>query len=608
MNLLLPHVCDFIDCVALGLSLGITIHNWFFYFLRKLHPLNIYTGICVSILTYIISFIIHKFYHKKTRKVRPISIEGFITFSLLFTLIFIFALLSYLRDAIFSTGTVYSDIPFHMALISSIAYGANSGTDDFLTPFYSDAYLRYPFLPDFHSSVLISTGNGSMRTAIAIPTLMMFTSFLLSMFSLFRYFSRERFVPELGCVFWFVASGVGWKWYLHPNCRNSMGANFVHSMCGEETVFWIHPFIHFLMPQRSAVYSMPINIYIILLLNIFIDSDMKDWKAALSAGVIMGTLPMISAHSFIAIGEYAIFLCILNFHWISPKRWVKDVLNWAIYGFTAIFIALPQIIKLLSGPKRTLFSWEALWKERKPNANFFDMLRVWWMALGGFIIIALFFVWPILNSHQRRIYMPSIFVFLLANYLRYQPGAMDNTKIFFATWYPLACVCVSLFFVTNFKTPSIHRKKIIPLLIFAFFFMSISSILCMYRSSFPAQLWSKNTASLGRWFIDYAQKNTSILSSMWHSNPAMAIGGHLLYMGYPGWVWTHGFDLNRRIYERNYLFDNMDAIPLFHNLNISYITINYLENDLKQFKPPERKLPWMQIFGYETVQVFKLIG
>ena len=190
MNFLLPVGCDFIDCFALGLPMGIVIHNWIFYFLRKLHPLNIYTGIGVTIFSYVLAFIIHKYVNKNTRIIRLLSIEGFMTFSILFTVIFVFSFLSYLFNGISSTGTVYSDIPFHMSLISSIAYGANSGTDDFLTPFYSDAYLKYSFLPDFHSSVLISAGHGTIRTAIAIPTMMMFTSFLLSMFSLFRYFSK----------------------------------------------------------------------------------------------------------------------------------------------------------------------------------------------------------------------------------------------------------------------------------------------------------------------------------------------------------------------------------------------------------------------------------
>ena len=606
MNIFLPKVLDCIDCIALGIPVGVTVINWVFYFLRKLRTLDSYTGIFVLIFTYIVCFILNRIFNKKARKIRPLYFETIGVFILIFIVILFFCFISYLYNGIYTTGTVYSDIPFHMSLISSISYGANHGTGKFITPFYAGETLRYSIVPDFYSSILISSGNASMRSSYALPTLLMLISLVIAFLSLFRYFSRERFVPELALVFWFLAGGVGWKWWFVPKCRENNNTNFVHSLCGDEAVFWIHSFIHFLLPQRSAVFSMTINIYILLLLNVLVDSDLQDRKAALSAGIIMGLLPMISAHSFIALGEYAIFVCILNFHWKSPKRWIQDVITWACYGVLAIIIALPQIYSLLSGHKREMFSLEPIWTETNKN-TISGAFLMWWNSLGGFVIIALFFSWSVLSKHQQRVYLPSIFVFIISNFVRYQPGAMDNTKVFLSCWFPLACACVSHFFIVNFNHQSKNMKIIRALIIIAIVVICIPGALCIKRSSRQIKLFSKKTESLGKWFIQYAEKGTTILTSMWHSNPAMAVGGHFLFMGYPGWAMTHGFPFREKIIERNSLLYNMGAVDEFRKRNIKYVVIDLSQNDIPGFVRPTEAMPWIKIFQFELVTVYKIL-
>jgi hypothetical protein len=61
----------------------------------------------------------------------------------------------------YTGGSSYGDLPFHLNIINSFLYGVNRHAniiDGFRAVFFADAKLVYPFLPDWHTAVIVGAG------------------------------------------------------------------------------------------------------------------------------------------------------------------------------------------------------------------------------------------------------------------------------------------------------------------------------------------------------------------------------------------------------------------------------------------------------------------
>jgi hypothetical protein len=323
-----------------------------------------------------------------------------------------------------------------------------------------------------------------------------------------------------------------------------------------------------------------------------------------AAGLLMGLLVLISAHSFIGIGEYALFLCIFQFPWRKPREWVRQIKFWAHFGGFALLFGIPQIIWLLRVRRIGFMTISPIWRETFPNS--FKFCQLWWDSLGSFIVLALCIGWNSLNRKQISAYLPAIAVFVLSNFIRYQPGAMDNNKVFYAAWYPLACCVVAHFFIWI----SIHGNLIaICLASSVVFGFSVSSVVAIWKAlAFTFPLFTHEEKDFGEWVMLHTLKDSIFLGSMWHSNPAMSVGGRLITMGYGGWIWTHGLNSTARRILINELINDKENVTRFNELKIRYIiSHNQDHKDGFHFEIPPPTSQWIPIVEFSTARIYRLL-
>lgn len=610
VNLLAPKQWDILMVLSCAVPFGFTIMSWSFLWLRLFITFNAFLGIFISILFILGSIIIHSLFYKIKRQFRPITTEFLL---MMFICIFLFILLldnSFLQNGIGSSGTVYSDLPFHLGVITSFAYGANSENTTIYTPFYFGEKLSYPIIPDFFSSILISSGLASIRISICVPSIFLLISIVLSLHYFSFQFSSHKYVPEFSVFCFFMASGVGWRYIFIKECRDDINTNFVHTFCRNTHTFWIHSLIHFLLPQRSALFSMPIGISILSLFVFALDSKFKDRRSLFLAGILMGLFPMISAHTYIAIGEYAIFMCIYLFPYFDFKKWIPTIISWCYYGIPAILISIPQILWLFRVKRHGFMKFESITHETFPGPfTLKKFFRLWFDSLGTFVFLALIPSFFLIGKRQKSISLPSLGVFIISNFILYQPGAMDNNKVFFAGWYPIACTMVSNFLVCMLYKGSKNRSFMIFVLICVCFSFCIGSIICIVKAlvlSFP--LFSHDDLFLGEWIMKNTRKDTVFLSSTWHSNVAMTIGGRLLAMGYGGWVWTHGLNMNDRIRLIQELASNTHNTSLFDKFNIQYVIKRSDDQNLGFFFPDlNQSQNWILLYDSPMTKLYRII-
>ena len=103
------------------------------------------------------------------------------------------------------------------------------------------------------------------------------------------------------------------------------------------------------------------------------------------------------------------------------------------------------------------------------------------------------------------------------------------------------------------------------------------------------------------------RKDSAFISNTWHSNVAMSIGGRLLAMGYGGWVWTHGLDLEGRTILIHNLMSDIENVSEFDKYNIQY-AIQRGDDKGLGFNFPElnESSNWILLFNSPYTKLYRI--
>ena len=278
LNRFAPAGFELLCVLAAAVPFGFTLVSWVFLGVRFLTPLNWRIGLVVGLLIFGLCAALNSVVPGKraARKLPRMDIAFVVLMTYCSLLFFLIVDCSILKNGIGSSGTVFSDLPFHLGLITSFAYGGNSDKRDMITPFYAGESLSYPIIPDFFSSVLVGCGLASLRISIAVPTFMILMGLVVLLHRLASSFTGLKYAPEFAVFCFLYAGGVGWKWLFLKECRDDVNTNLAHCFCHDRFTFWIHPLVHFLLPQRSALFSMPIVVFITIVLIYEIRTKLSD--------------------------------------------------------------------------------------------------------------------------------------------------------------------------------------------------------------------------------------------------------------------------------------------------------------------------------------------
>lgn len=606
-RLTLPRFFDIIDVISLGIPVGFILTSWIFYFLRSIIAISKTIVFLVSFLLYVTSFIIHVKV-KTNFKIRAVGLWSLIVITLLSILYYFCVYFSYLNDAIYSSSGVLSDLPVHMSIISSLYYGVNSKNNHFTTPFFSNEKLCYSFLPDFFSYVLVC-GGASLRISLSLPVLLLFISILLTLQSICNKFDiRSDKVTAVSILLFFFSGGFGWKYFFKSECDADY-LDATHFLCNNKTIFWINPFFHWLLPQKGGIFSFTIVLYAIEFICLFIETNFIHIDFMVISGILTGLLPVVCAHSFISVIQYAFFACLLTFPYSKKNNWLDTINKWAIFGGAAIVTSLYQIYKLSPNTHRTLLRFGSLCDSADTRS--FRFMLIWWDSLSTFIPIAILGVWFVCTKKQLLRYTISFICFLISNIILYQPFPIDNTKVLFTNWFFYACILVSKFLYISycyFKQKKYEMCTTLLIAIAATMFLSSFINLVTFFSSMKP-MFEKHHLNVALWVVENVKSNAVFLSSTWHSNTIMTLAGRSLVLGYTGWADSHGMDTQSRYNIYRTMMDNLSISGLFQKHNVDYV-VSKMDDNLHNFDVGviHSLKNWLCIFDHQDIRLYKLIG
>jgi hypothetical protein len=572
---------------------------WAHFFAQLFTPLGPSLSILITGIYLIIAFLTRLFRRRASPPKLPDSFYLLILASTVLMLIACHS--SFLQAGYNSQGTTYSDLPFHMNLITSFAYGVNSRRDSFWpfrTTFYAFEPLVYPIIPDYHSTVLVTIGS-SVRMSVFLPTFFLSVSIICSLYHLGLRFSTLRYVPELTVILFCFAGGDGWKrLFRNAEATAQLNTNYAHNF-GDHETFWLHSLIHFLFPQRSAMFSITLCIVATIAIIDCVSREFQ-WLTQLAvAGFCIALLPMASGHSFLAICLLAALFAIVFCPWLTPRRWPRFLAAWIIFAVPIAVIGLPQSFQYVQRARRGEFiKIKGIWLDYGPP-TVFTFVMMWWESLSVFVFLSVFHCWWAFSRAQAAVYAPAFGVFIVSNILRFQPGAMDNTKVFTVAWFPLACAAVAhLLVVVWRRAPWIAAALAIT--------GTASGFLCVAKSlGSPFPVFSPQEFNAGLWAIENTPIESVFLTIEYPGCPVTAIAGRTALMTFPGWAWTHGVISNERVWAVQNLW-NSPRTEYFHQYNTQY-ALRQTERSQMNWSVDPGDTGWLEVFAEKGVEIWEAV-
>ena len=509
-----------------------------------------------------------------------------------------------------STGVLnnYGDLPFHISVITRFAFGQNFPPED---PTFAGARFTYPFITDFISAMFVRAG-ASLRDSLFIENYIVGVALVGVLHRFGQQVLRNRTAAILTPVLVILNGGLGWA-MLFGEVNQSEGGVFqvLRHISHSYTILpdvaqgwrWGNAVTSLLVPQRGFLLGIPLAAIVFT----------QWWAAArdtetggkgepekkkkgskselakanlpvtpsprllvsprmLAAGAVAGLLPLIHAHSFIAVMMVGACLALIN---LRRRR------EWFLFFLVASIIAIPQLLWSTHGTAvstRAFFAWQFGWD--RSDENFFWF---WFKNTGLFIpLLITALLWKSKDYLVPRkllfFYLPFTLCFIVPNLVKLAPWIWDNVKILFYWWLASAPI-VALLLARLWEGKAWHRGLAASLFIMLTLAGALDVFALVTRQG-DYQEFDRDSINFAEMIKQQTPPRATILHAPIHNTPVFLTGRRSL-MGYPGHIWTHGVDYGPRETEIKRIYAGApDAESLLAKYGVDYVVIDPQEHSL----------------------------
>lgn len=533
------------------------------------------------------------------------------------------------------TGLInnFGDLPFHLSVITSFAYGNNFPPED---PTYAGVRFTYPFLSDFVSAIFVQCG-ASLRQSMFIENYILAISLVGLLHRWALAMVKDRLAAVITPLLVLLNGGFGWVllwagstqsnqgWWerlrsLGPELwgsLNNLAPSF--TVIPSSTWRWGNALSALLVPQRGILMGLPLAVIVFTQWWL---AEEKPWeigkreegkgekgkgkrrnrkkrkekaeavarvpaqppfalfpffpltpsvKRMIAAGIVAGMLPLVHAHSFVVVMAMGGCLALMQ------RRW-RD---WFAFFIVATLIAVPQMLWSTHGSSvkaASFFAWQFGWDRGTDSAAWF-----WFKNTGLFIpLIVTAILWRGKNSLiSRRLllfYLPFTLCFIIPNLIRLAPWVWDNIKVLFYWWVasaPLVAMLLARLWHQG------RLRRLLAVMIFACVTLAgaldVASIVLNPREF---QVFDPRGVQFAEVVKQRTDPRALVVHAPVHNHPIFLTGRRSL-LGYPGHIWTHGLDFVEREREIKSIYAGApNAEALLRKYGIAYAVVGPHERNV----------------------------
>lgn len=545
-------------------------------------------GIWISQIILIALESVYFISHKQSIKKIPYYLKSFfleknlavlnLVFGLILIALFHTHILFNIHGDLYVGDSTYGDLPFHLSIISNIAYGQQFPPDN---TFYAYTKLVYPYFINFYSAILVHEGM-SLRNSIIIPGLLLSLSLISLIYGFALEILRNKFNSTLVVILYFMNGGIGFYFFLKDNLFNPY--NILTSLFNptimkeyshmwDQNIQWVNFLSRMLIPERSLLFGIPIGIIILRLLFFRENYEIKFFDLLLTA-LLLSIMPLLHTHTSLVL---LIILPVLGINQLISQSWKKNLKNYLIvFILTALFgiIHIPPFLNHI-GESQNFIRMHFGWMQ-KSNESFWEF----WFNNTYLLIpltIAYFLTDRKINRKIVILVLCGFILFLLINLILFSPYDWDNIKFLF--W-------IGLFFDLAAASVLGHlfiRKNILIRFTAVVILVSLIStaLLSIWREmNVIYLLFPKEAITTGEQIKSMTAKNSVFLTYKVHNSPINNFAGRSILMSYPGLLWVHGINYQQRDQDINNIFTgNKDAPNLLQKYKVNFVVLEDSQPD-----------------------------
>ena len=483
----------------------------------------------------------------------------------------------------------YGDLSLHLSIITSLR-NASFPADYAIMP---GNLLSYPFLTDSFTTTFM-LGGCSLRTALLISSFIMLTLVFAGYTLLCQRLCKTKPGMFIAVLLFFLNGGFGFVYILdmlyvplgtadQNSLQSGVGIierleNILQSNSWYQTptnhaefdtynLRWSNVIADMLIPQRTTMGGWSMLMPCLWLLadtiltgNRTLVSEPEanryatpsfSYRQIILLGIMAGALPMVHTHSFAALAFCSFgFLLYSLFTIIKSKRYFY-LYYWLLYAGIAVVLAVPQLI---------IWTFSQAFKTTEGTGSFITLHFNWvnrygdglkdsylWFYLKNvglpflFLILALFEK----NKRYRLLFSGATVIFILAEFIRFQPNEYDNNKLFYV-WYMLCAPIAADFAVAIWhKLKGVRARPVIAILCALMCFLS-GSLSIAHECVSDWQLYSKEDVQAAAYVEDNLPEHAVFLTGRQHLNPVSSLAGRSIVCGPDLWLHYHGLDTSIR--------------------------------------------------------------
>jgi hypothetical protein len=504
-----------------------------------------------------------------------------------------------------STGLLnnFGDLPFHLSVITSFAYGNNFPPED---PTYAGIRFTYPFLSDFASALFVRCG-ADLRQSMFIENLVLGISFVGLLHRWALVMLRDKLAAVITPVLVLLNGGFGWVLLFNKAKENDYGLLGVFrdlppsfTVIPETTWRWGNAISALLIPQRGFLMGLPLAIIVFTQwwLATYGEKEKQEadgrlakgrkpnrkskqtseadeksvtassWRRMIAAGIAAGLLPLAHAHSFVVVMAMGSCLALIQ------RRW-RD---WFAFFAAASVIAIPQLWWSTSHSAvraSSFFAWEIGWDRGTDNPLWF-----WFKNTGLFIpalLAALLFRGKeyLVNRRLLLFYLPFVLCFIVPNFLKMAPWIWDNIKVLYYWWVGSAPI-VALLLARLWRDNPVRRAAAVLLFVCLILAGGLDVAGIAMRSA-KYEIFDQSGIQFAELVKSETAPRALIVHAAVHNEPVFLTGRKSL-MGYPGHIWTHGLEFSQRESDVKTIYSGgLRAEELLRTYDIDYAVVGPLE-------------------------------
>jgi hypothetical protein len=455
-----------------------------------------------------------------------------LVWGILFFSLFFRSSLRQTSEGYYTAPYTYGDIALHATMIN---YFSEQNVFSLQHPLFSQNVIRYPFLINFHSAILVRLGLPIQFTFLAVGMATML-AILALMFEITTKLSKHQAVPWIASSLYFLNGGFGWLLLRNtitwPNASSILAKlPFDYTNIQAEQLFWTNITTTHILPQRGFMVGLAVALLCLCLLQESWRAKKLDILQLVCIASIIGVTTLFHSHSFILLTVLYLWLIgwALYYQKLELKAAVLSLLPIVIFGGAQLFY-------IFEGNHHSFVQLQLGWKA---GSNFLTFW-LWNMGLDLAVLatsLSVFFAKHKKQSFIQLLLLPSLGVYILCNIFIFQPNDWDNMK-FMSLGFLAPCLMTAV--ILGEAMNSLGKKLVVSIFII---FATVSGALSvMYVLQNNWLLSSQKDIALADEIKKITSSDSLFLTGEQHNHPVPMLAGRPIVLGYKGWLWTHGVE------------------------------------------------------------------